>query len=160
MKEIGERAPHDLGASPAERRFSLRVPLAEGAGRADAEKSVEGSLHNQAVALLAETSETSGRKLVIRTFADRDIKFLKLLAQRLTRLAPNTVAALGTTSPQPSLVFAQSTGQPFDMGSLMKETMAKHGGRGGGSKDMAQGGLPNAEAIPLALGNISAALKG
>jgi alanyl-tRNA synthetase len=46
------------------------------------------------------------------------------------------------------------------MGSLMKETMAKHGGRGGGSKDMAQGGLPNAEAIPLALGNVSAALKG
>ena len=128
--------------------------------RKQREQFLEELAEAQAVALLAETSETSGRKLVIRTFADRDINFLKLLAQRLTRLAPNTVAALGTTSPQPSLVFAQSTGQPFDMGSLMKETMAKHGGRGGGSKDMAQGGLPNAEAIPLALGNVSAALKG
>ena len=51
------------------------------------------------------------------------------------------VALLATTSPQPSLVFAQSPGQPFDMGALMKETMTKLGGRGGGSKDMAQGGF-------------------
>ena len=67
---------------------------------------------------------------------------MKFLAQKLTRLAPNVVALLATTSPQPSLVFAQSPGQPFDMGALMKETMTKLEGRGGGSKDMAQGGLP------------------
>jgi alanyl-tRNA synthetase len=35
----------------------------------------------------------------------------------------------------------------------MKETMAKLGGRGGGSKDMAQGGVPNAEGIEAALGD-------
>jgi alanyl-tRNA synthetase len=29
-----------------------------------------------------------------------------------------------------------------NMGQLMKDTMAKLGGRGGGSADMAQGGLP------------------
>jgi alanyl-tRNA synthetase len=44
-------------------------------------------------------------------------------------------------------VFAQSAGQPFDMGALMKETMAKLGGRGGGSKDLAQGGLTSADGI-------------
>ena len=33
---------------------------------------------------------------------------------------------------------------PFDMGALLKETVAKLGGRGGGSKDMAQGGVPSA----------------
>ncbi|MFY9742531.1 MAG: DHHA1 domain-containing protein, partial [Candidatus Sulfotelmatobacter sp.] len=58
---------------------------------------------------------------------------------------------LASTSPQPSLVFAQTAGQPFDMGSLLKETVGKMGGRGGGSKDLAQGGVPNSEALAAAL---------
>jgi alanyl-tRNA synthetase len=57
---------------------------------------------------------------------------------------------------QPALVFAQSPGLPFDMAMLMKETMAKLGGGGGGSKDMAQGGVPTAEGIEVALSNVAA----
>ena len=87
----------------------------------------------------------------MRTFADRDLNSIKLLAQKLTRLAPNAVALLAAISPQPSLVFAQSSGQPFDMGALMKEAMASLGGRGGGTKDMAQGGAPQADQIESAL---------
>jgi alanyl-tRNA synthetase len=107
----------------------------------------------QASAMLAETPEVNGRKVVVHTFADRDMNSLKLLAQKLTRENRNVVALLGTASPQPSLVFAQSAGQTFDMGVLMKQTMSAHGGRGGGSKDMAQGGLPNADLAQQALDN-------
>ncbi len=109
--------------------------------------------------MLAEVSETDGRKGIIRIFADRDMNAIKLLAQKLTRLTTNAVVLLGTTSPQPSLVFAQSSGQSFDMGALMKQVMSANGGRGGGSKDMAQGGLPNAEAVQKAIDSASAALK-
>jgi alanyl-tRNA synthetase len=112
----------------------------------------------QAAALLAEVSETNGRRVVVRTFVDRDLASIKLLAQKLTRLSSNAIALLATTSPQPSLVFAQSPGQPFDMGSLLKETMAKLGGRGGGSKDMAQGGLPKPDGIEAALAEIATRL--
>jgi alanyl-tRNA synthetase len=56
------------------------------------------------------------------------------------------------------LVFAQSAGQPFDMGALMKETMTKLGGRGGGSKDLAQGGIPSADGIDANLSAIAATL--
>ena len=108
--------------------------------------------------LLAEVPESHGRRILVRTLTDRDLNFVKLLAQKLTRLAPNVVALLATTSPQPSLVFAQSPGQPFDMGALMKETMTKLEGRGGGSKDMAQGGLPSAEGIESTLQNIATTL--
>jgi alanyl-tRNA synthetase len=38
------------------------------------------------------------------------------------------------------LVFAQSAGGRFDMGALMKDAMSRLGGRGGGTRDMAQGG--------------------
>jgi len=115
------------------------------------EQSQEELAAAQAAALLAETAETNGRKIVVRTLSDRDLNFVKLLAQKLTRLSTHAVAILATTSPQASLVFAQSAGQPFDMGALMKETMTKLGGRGGGSKDLAQGGIPNAEEIDGAL---------
>jgi alanyl-tRNA synthetase len=126
--------------------------------RKQREQSQEELAEAHATALLAETPETNGRKLVVCTFSDRDLNFVKLLAQKLTRISQGAVALLTTTSPQPSLVFAQSAGQPFDMGALMKETMTKLGGRGGGSKDMAQGGVPNANGIEDALKVIAAML--
>ncbi|HEV2470993.1 MAG TPA: DHHA1 domain-containing protein [Candidatus Sulfotelmatobacter sp.] len=118
--------------------------------RKEREQSQEELTAAQAAALLADTPESNARKIIVRTFVDRDMNSLKLLAQKLTRLAPNAVALLASTSPQPSLVFAQSPGQPFDMGALMKQAMSTLGGRGGGSKDMAQGGLPNADLVSKA----------
>jgi alanyl-tRNA synthetase len=119
--------------------------------RKQLEQSEEELAAAQAAAILAETTESGGRKLIHRTFSEREMNSLKLLAQKLVRLAPNVVVLLGSAAPQPSLVFAQSAGQPFDMGALMKQMMAKFSGRGGGSKDMAQGGLPNATAVESAL---------
>ena len=105
----------------------------------------------QAASFFAEIGESRGRKLIVRTLAERDLNFLKLLAQKLTRQSSSVVALLATTSPQPALVFAQSAGLPYDMGALLKETIARLGGRGGGSKDLAQGGVPNSEAVTAAL---------
>jgi len=122
------------------------------------EQSHEELAAAYATMLLSDATESQGRRIVVRTLADRDINFVKLLAQKLTRLSPSVVALLATTSPQPSLVFAQSAGQPFDMGRLMKETMTKLAGRGGGSKDLAQGGIPNADGIEATLNAIAATL--
>ncbi len=90
---------------------------------------------------LASTPEARGARLVVRRFDDRDLGFIKLLTQKLTA-RPNVVALLATTLGQPALVFAQSPGGPHDMGGLMKQAMAALGGRGGGTRDMAQGGAP------------------
>jgi alanyl-tRNA synthetase len=122
------------------------------------ERTQEELAAAQAAALLAETPEIKGRRIVVQTLSDREMNFVKLLAQKLTRLSPSAVALLATTSPHPSLVFAQSAGQPFDMGALMKETMTKLNGRGGGSKDLAQGGLTTTEGIAAALTAVAARL--
>jgi alanyl-tRNA synthetase len=119
--------------------------------RKQLEQSQEELAAAQAASLLAETIESHGRKLVVRTFSDRDLNFLKVLAQKLTRQSPAVIALLATESPQPALVFAQSPGQPHDMGALLKETMAKLGGRGGGSKDLAQGGVPQSAGLAAAI---------
>jgi len=44
------------------------------------------------------------------------------------------------------------------MGALLKETMTKLGGRGGGSKDMAQGGVPSADGLEDALADAATRL--
>ena len=112
----------------------------------------------QAARLLAETSSVNGRKVIARVYRDRDLAFIRLLAQKLTRFEVNVVSLLGAVSGQASLVFAQSKGMTFDMGALLKETLAKLGGRGGGSKDMAQGGAPSAANLDTVLAELVARL--
>ena len=109
--------------------------------------------------ILSETQEIGGRKIITRTFPDRDLSFIKLLAQKITRQNPSAVALLTVTSAPAALVFAQSPGQPFDMGALMKEVLAKLGGRGGGTKDMAQGGPSQVDAIEATLDELAKRLR-
>jgi alanyl-tRNA synthetase len=119
--------------------------------RKQLEQSQDELAAAQATTLLAEAPASKGRKVIVRTFADRDLNFVKLLAQKLTRQSSEAIALLATMLPPPAFIFAQSSGQPYDMGALLKETLSKLGGRGGGSKDMAQGGAPAAEGIEAAL---------
>jgi alanyl-tRNA synthetase len=97
-------------------------------------------------------------KLVVRVFEDRDTAFIKLLAQKITAAEP-AVALLGSKSGQAGVVFAQSKGLPKDMGALMREALAILDGRGGGSRDLAQGGAANADAIDSVLQAMAEKIK-
>ncbi len=112
-----------------------------------------------AAQIVSETPESNGIRLVVRTFADRDAAFVKLLAQKLASHA-GVVALLAAAGAQPSLVFAQSAGGRLDMGALMKEAMAAAGGRGGGSRDFAQGGAPAGADLESVLNSVAEHLKG
>jgi alanyl-tRNA synthetase len=106
-----------------------------------------------AARLLSEARESNGRKIIIRVFPDRDLAFLKRLAQQLTRKNEDVVVLLGSIQ-NPALVFTQSIGLPYDMAALIREALQKLGGRGGGSKDMAQGApekIAEMEAVLLQL---------
>ena len=137
------------------RKFQEEVRSANKAG----ERLLEELAELHAARLLAEVAPANGRKVIARVNKERDLAFIRLLAQKLTRLELNVVALLGSEAGQISLVFAQSKGMPFDMGALLKETLAKLGGRGGGSKDMAQGGLPGTEGLEAALEALAQKLR-
>jgi len=85
---------------------------------------------------------TGSPRIVVRFFPENDAAFVKLLAQKLTAGQRDVVALLASGAGQPTLVFAQSPGQKFNMGQLLKDALVQLGGRGGGTADMAQGGLP------------------
>jgi alanyl-tRNA synthetase len=104
----------------------------------------------QAEKMLQAAEPRSGSKLVVQYFAGRDLSFIKMLAQKLTKNG-DVVALLACGGAQPSLVFAQSPGLSHDMGALMKKTVQALGSRGGGNRDMAQGGAPDAERAETAV---------
>ena len=101
-----------------------------------------------ALADLQAHSESNGRKIVVRVFADRDINFAKLFAQKVTRTGTAAIALAASTVDPPGLVFCRTSTQTralgftADMGALLKQVLSSVGGRGGGGRDFAQGGLP------------------
>jgi alanyl-tRNA synthetase len=118
----------------------IRKSQAEGkaAGKAQ-HKLLEELAELYAERLLAQAAGSP--QVIAQFFPDRDATFIKLLAQKLTAGKSAVIALLASGAGQPTLVFAQTPGQKSNMGQLMKDAMAKLGGRGGGSADMAQGGL-------------------
>jgi alanyl-tRNA synthetase len=102
-----------------------------------------------ALAALHSHPEKSGRKIVVKVFSDRDITFAKLFAQKVTRTSTPAIALVASTIDPSGMVFAQTpvqtsggAGSVADMGVLLKQILSSVGGRGGGSRDFAQGGIP------------------
>jgi alanyl-tRNA synthetase len=118
----------------------VRKSLAESKATGKAQhKLLEELAELSAERLLAQP--VSSQQVITQFFPDRDAVFIKLLAQKLTAGKSAVIALLASGAGQPTLVFAQTPGQKSNMGHLMRDAMAQLGGRGGGSADMAQGGL-------------------
>jgi alanyl-tRNA synthetase len=108
--------------------------------RRERDEALEQLAEAMAAAALKESA--SEKKLIVRVFRDRDIAFAKLFAQKATRAGFPAIALVASTLGSPGLVFAQSVGGAADMGALLKQVLSSIGGRGGGSRDFAQGGAP------------------
>ncbi len=122
------------------------------------QKLLEEIAELKAEQMVAASAEVNGVKLVAQIFAERELAFVRLLAQKLAK-TPNVVTLLGAGAGQKSVVFAQNPGMRFDMGALMKETMTALGARGGGSKDLAQGGVPDGVELSEVIERVAEKLK-
>jgi len=122
---------------------SIRKLLEENRAAGKTQHKLLEEIAELRAAQMIAAAKSEGSTVIAQVIPDRDLVFVKLLAQKLTQ-SPGVVALLGAGSGQAALVFAQSPGMQNDMGALMKEAMEKLGGRGGGNKDLAQGGVPDA----------------
>jgi alanyl-tRNA synthetase len=77
--------------------------------------------------------------LAVGAFKDRGIEKVKLLATKVCS-RPGIVALFADQSDQLRVVFARSTDSSVDVAALLKQTLGRFGGRGGGRPNMAQGG--------------------
>ena len=115
--------------------------LAEGkAANKARQKLTEELAGYQASSLLLELSSQTGRKVLQRTFADRDAGYLKLLASRMVASESQICVLLASTQEEPArVIVAASSDARIDCGTLLREALAAYGLRGGGSPTMAQG---------------------
>ncbi|MBV9147420.1 MAG: alanyl-tRNA editing protein [Acidobacteria bacterium] len=145
-------APADLAANITKQREEARQQQKQQA------RFLEEVAELKAAQLLSEVPAAAGAKRVIsQVFCDRDASYIKLLAQRLTK-SPSVVALLASSQTAPTLVFARSTDLSSDMGTLLRELVTAAGGRGGGGKDFAQGGIPDASQLESILKQAKAKL--
>ena len=131
-------APADLAANIARQRDDARQQQKREA------RLLEELTDLKAAQMLAGSS--ANPKVISEIFSDRDATFIKLLAQRLTR-SPGVISLLGSSQSSPALVFARSSDLTPDMGTMLRELVTAAGGRGGGGKDFAQGGVPDSSQI-------------
>jgi alanyl-tRNA synthetase len=97
-------------------------------------------------------------RVIAKVFEDRDADSLKHLALALIA-HPHTVALLGSRDGDTAhLVFARSPDADGDMNMIIRGACSIIGGRGGGRRDMAQGGGRNVEKIREAVDLALAAL--
>jgi alanyl-tRNA synthetase len=103
------------------------------------EKLLERLAEYQARELWQAAPVIDGRRVVRQVFLAEESAQAKMLAHALAKL-PLAVALLGVKGKPTALFFAQTSDGPSEMGSMLKQTVTKFGGKGGGGRDFAQGG--------------------
>lgn len=89
---------------------------------------------------LADAAGTTGDiRLVAAALHGWDAGGLKAIAARIAERPRHVVVLLGEPAPS-SIVVARSAGLSLDSGALLRQLIERHGGKGGGRPDLAQGG--------------------
>jgi alanyl-tRNA synthetase len=86
--------------------------------------------------------------VAVGAFKNRGIEQLKILAAKICS-RPGTLALLADESDQLRVVFARSADSNVDVAALLRKTLERFGGRGGGRPNLAQGGGLSGTAIEI-----------
>jgi alanyl-tRNA synthetase len=97
--------------------------------------------HDESRGAPASEANSTEPRVVAAAVPEATAAYLGLLAARLA--AVNNVVALLVSREAGHVVFSQSKGLPCDLGAALRESLKQFGGKGGGSRDFAQGNLPN-----------------
>jgi alanyl-tRNA synthetase len=77
--------------------------------------------------------------VVQHVFDSMEGKKAKLTAHALAKQA-GSIALIGVKGTPCAVFFSQTPGGKANLSDIMKQTLAKFGGKGGGARDFAQGG--------------------
>jgi len=103
------------------------------------EKLLERLAEYEAHGLWQAAAEVEGRRIVRRIFPAEEAAQAKIMAHALAKL-PGAIALVGVKGQPAKLFFAQTPGGSLEMSAALRQTLARFGGKGGGTRDFAQGG--------------------
>jgi alanyl-tRNA synthetase len=109
-----------------------------------------------AAELIRMTPVEQGLRLVRLQLTPSDCEsatYAKLLASKLTSQSESTVAVFAWSPAEKTepatVIFARSKDLDLDCGAVLRQTLNAHSGRGGGSKELAQGSVPPEHLSPV-----------
>ena len=103
-------------------------------------KDFQSKLAGQEAEALANGAVAAGDiRLVAASLAGWDAAGLKLIAARIVERPGHVAVLVGEPAPA-AIVVARSPGLPHDSGALLRQLVERHGGKGGGRPELAQGG--------------------
>ena len=153
----GRRALHDLrwkntalgrlassfsGSQEQVEAAVTRLREAESAARKNLQAANTHLLQAEARELVAAAPVIRNVPVVAQIWPDRDSNDVRTLAQAVADAGG--IALFGVQQPKAQLFFAGGGGA-VNCGTLLREVIAPWGGKGGGSANQAQGGLPSTE---------------
>ena len=94
---------------------------------------------HEADALADAAASFGSLKLVTAGLPGWDVAGIKTIASRIVERPAHVAVLLSEPAPS-SIVIARSAGLALDSGAILKALIAKHGGKGGGRAELAQGG--------------------
>ena len=149
-----QEAARLLTTGPEELPNILRKQMEERrAGEKARSRLLERLAEHEARTLVGEARPVGERRLLVKVLPEADASYLRLLASRLVREAGVQVLLANQGTPA-AVVFAQSAGLDADMNALLRETLAKVGGKGGGGRDFAQGSAPDGRQLEEVLAEV------
>jgi alanyl-tRNA synthetase len=103
------------------------------------QKLTEDLAELEGVQLWQQAAEVAGVRVVRRVYAAADAKKAKLVAHAVGKQR-GAIALIGVQGTPATLFFAQTPGGKANVSDVLKRTVAEFKGRGGGTRDFAQGG--------------------
>lgn len=95
---------------------------------------------HEAQSLVARAELADGRRILVDALDRWDAAGLKALATSATTIAPSLAVALFSRVEPPVVVIAAGRDAPVDAAAVLKALTARFGGKGGGKRELAQGG--------------------
>ncbi len=114
------------------------------------EKLVENLAEVEATQLWQQAPEKAGVRVIRRVFEATEGKKAKVIAHAVAKQS-GAIALIGVKGTPSLLIFSQTPGGKANLSEVMKQTVATFGGKGGGSRDFAQGGGLPADQLEDAL---------
>ena len=130
-----------LSVAPDEMAAAIERMQADAKAQQKIQRGMQDQLAaHEAQGLIAKGTRAGARLVIVEAIEGWDAQGLKAMAVAAAGIDPAAAIALFTTTAPALAVIAKGANGGIDAGAVLKELVAKFGGKGGGKPDLAQGG--------------------
>jgi alanyl-tRNA synthetase len=162
LRDVVDQSGRTLSVGAAELPLAIERMQTEGKEFRKQIKEFQARLASQEADALADAAATvDGVRLVVATLPGWDASGLKTVAARIVERPRYAAVLVGGPSPAP-LVVARAQDVALDSGAVLRTLVERHGGKGGGRPELAQGGgitAPSGDVLQSARTFIAELLK-